>query len=125
MNDEDIKILEILKETLIKDKFIIPKEPKKWCESIENLLNRNKELEEENTILKEDLHEMTVSNNHKKENWVHRNVLNSYVPVSKIKEKIEESTEKRDFYLKTDKESILVPLYNERIHILMELLEGK
>ena len=28
MNDEDIKILEILKETLIKDKFIIPKEPK-------------------------------------------------------------------------------------------------
>lgn len=45
MNDEDIKILEILKETLIKDKFIIPKEPKKWCEAIENLLNRNKELE--------------------------------------------------------------------------------
>lgn len=46
MNDEDIKILEILKETLIKDKFIIPKEPKKWCEAIENLINRNKELEE-------------------------------------------------------------------------------
>lgn len=45
MNDEDIKILEILKETLIKDKFIIPKEPKKWCEAIENLINRNKELE--------------------------------------------------------------------------------
>ena len=51
MNDEDIKILEILKETLIKDKFIIPKEPKKRCEAIENLINRNKELEEENENL--------------------------------------------------------------------------
>lgn len=56
MNDEDIKILEILKETLIKDKFIIPKEPKKWCEAIENLLNRNKELEK-------------IEQEHKKRKW--------------------------------------------------------
>ena len=46
------------------------------------LREKVKELEGENTILKEDLHEMTVSNNHKKENWVHRSILNSYIPVA-------------------------------------------
>lgn len=82
MNDEDIKVLEVLKETLMKDKFIIPKEPKKWCEAIENLLNRNKELEE-------------IEQEHKKENGELRKLLNGafdrgFIPVAKIKEIVDE-----------------------------------
>ncbi len=100
MNDEDIKILEILKETLIKDKFIIPKEPKKWCEAIENLLNRNKELEEieqehkkENGELRKRIAELEEENKTSKNitsqlmsDFINRNVI----PVSKIKEIVDE-----------------------------------
>lgn len=48
-----------------------------------------------------------------------------FVPVAKIEEKIEDAVKKRDFYLKTDRKHILIPLYNERINILNELLEVK
>lgn len=115
MNDEDIKILEILKETLIKDKFIIPKEPKKWCEAIENLLNRNKELEEieqehkkENGELREKVKELEEENtvlkkaNNISENVTIKDITNfmnksledfnkEYVPVAKIKEIFEKN----------------------------------
>ena len=47
---------------------------------------QSKEIEE----LTLDLEEMTKSNNHKKENWVHKDILNSYVSKDKIKAKIEE-----------------------------------
>lgn len=93
MNDEDIKILEILKETLIKDKFIIPKEPKKWCEAIENLLNRNKELEEENTVLKKSNNiseNVTIKDITKFMNKSIEDFNKEYVPVSKIKEIVDE-----------------------------------
>ena len=33
-----------------------------------------------------DLEEMTKSNNHKLENWVHKNILNSYISKAKIRE---------------------------------------
>ena len=33
-----------------------------------------------------DLEEMTKSNNHKLENWVHKNILNSYISKDKIRE---------------------------------------
>lgn len=33
-----------------------------------------------------DLEEMTKSNNHKLENWVHKNILNSYISKHKIRE---------------------------------------
>lgn len=47
-----------------------------------------KQLEKEIEELTLDLEEMTKSNNHKKENWVHKNILNSYISKDKIKEKI-------------------------------------
>lgn len=75
---------------------------------------------EENTILKEDLHEMTVSNNHKKENWVHRSILNSYIPVSKIKEKYEKNKARTDCrYCNNACDSYAVCMFCK------ELLEGK
>ena len=38
-----------------------------------------------------DLEEMTKSNNHKKENWVHKSILNSYVSKDKIKEILDDT----------------------------------
>ena len=59
-------------------------------ESARTILNliekQSKEIEE----LTLDLEEMTKSNNHKKENWVHKSILNSYISKDKIKVKIEE-----------------------------------
>jgi hypothetical protein len=54
-----------------------------------------------------DLEEMTKSNNHKLENWVHKNILNSYISKHKIREKIEELKEiadedNPDIYIKID-----------------------
>lgn len=56
----------------------------------EQLEKRNKQLEKENEELKEDNKELYISNEHKKQNWVHKSVLNIYIPKSIIKEKIEE-----------------------------------
>lgn len=148
MNDEDIKILEILKETLIKDKFIIPKEPKKWCEAIENLINRNKELEEieqshkeENGKLRVELEQEKEKNNELEielstrdninvdklvEKYkYYRRLADSYqancISKDKIKEKIEE-LEKRyteHCYFQYNKKEVLDICINE----LKELLE--
>lgn len=54
-----------------------------------------------------DLEEMTKSNNHKLEYWVHKNILNSYISKHKIREKIEELKEiadedNLDIYIKID-----------------------
>lgn len=54
-----------------------------------------------------DLEEMTKSNNHKLENWVHKNILNSYISKAKIRKKIEELKEiadedNPDVYIKID-----------------------
>lgn len=46
-----------------------------------------KELQKEIEELKLDLEEMIKSNNHKNENWVHKNILNSYISRDKVKEK--------------------------------------
>ena len=92
--EEDIKILEdyieLIKKGYCEDCnelcniYGAPTYPaKKISEATEHLIKGYKELEK-------DLHEMTISNNHKKENWIHKNCLNDYIPKSKIKEKIEE-----------------------------------
>lgn len=61
------------------------------AEIILNLIEKqSKDIEE--LIL--DLEEMTKSNNHKKENWVHKSILNSYVSKDKIEAKIEEYDDK-------------------------------
>lgn len=77
---------------------------------IENLIQENKELKEELEICEADLDEMTISNEHKKKEWVNKLVLNSYIPKSKIKELLEH-------YKNTG--------YNELEEVLQELLEGE
>ena len=79
--EEDIKILEkYLKVGIFLNN--------RGCQALENLIKGYRELEK-------DLHEMTISNNHKKENWIHKNCLNDYIPKTKIKEKIEEYEQMR------------------------------
>ena len=60
-------------------------------ETEQKLKQQIKELQKENEELKLDLHEMTISNEHKKKEWIHKAILNSYIPKQKIKDKIEES----------------------------------
>lgn len=120
MNDEDIKILEILKETLIKDKFIIPKEPKKWCEAIENLLNRNKELEEYLKIATA----MLTKGTYPSENEEDNNFEKQFIPKSKIKEKIEE-LEKYIYKGENAPQDFLQYRIKAKIQALQELLEEK
>jgi septal ring factor EnvC (AmiA/AmiB activator) len=50
----------------------------------DNFYKQQKEIEE----LKLDLEEMVKSNNHKNENWVHKNILNSCISKDKIREKL-------------------------------------
>lgn len=154
--EEDIKISleERFKEALIKGKQVreYVKERNDGCEPsiaeclaydmnyvemyVENLISRNKELEEiekahqeENGELRErvkeleeDLHELYISNEHKKQNWVNKAVLNSYIPKSVIKEKIEELEQayedSKDEY---GESPYFYPDYT--INILQELLE--
>lgn len=79
-----------------------------------NLLDKKqKEIEE----LKLDLEEMEKSNNHKKENWVHKNVLNNYINKDKIREIIEE-LKKQDELNELSHNYLIIP-------VLQELLEDK
>lgn len=123
MNDEDIKVLEVLKETLMKDKFIIPKEPKKWCEAIENLLNRNKELEEENKELKENLKiatAMLTKSTYPSKNEEGNDFKKQFIPASKIKERYEKNKARTDCrYCNNTCDSYAVCMFCK------ELLEGK
>ena len=66
LSDEEREALEILNNTEW-DGFMI---------TIKNLIDKQSKEIEELTL---DLEEMTKSNNHKKENWVHKSILNSYV----------------------------------------------
>lgn len=57
---------------------------------IDNLLEYIHKKEAEIEEIKLDLEEMEKSNNHKLENWVHKNILNSYISKDKIMKKIKE-----------------------------------
>ena len=59
-------------------------------ETEQKLKQQIKESQKENEELKLDLHEMTISNEHKKKEWIHKAILNSYIPKQKIKDRIEE-----------------------------------
>ena len=56
--------------------------------TFETILNLIKKLQNENKELKADLHEMTISNEHKKKEWVHKAILNSYIPKQQVKDLI-------------------------------------
>ena len=87
---------------------------------IKNLIEKQSKEIEELTL---DLEEMTKSNNHKKENWVHKSILNSYISKDKIKAKIEElENQKRQWIEDRDnkhKDSEII----YAIEVLQSLLE--
>lgn len=66
------------------------------------LLNLIEKLQKENEELKLGLREMTISNEHKKKEWVHKAILNSYIP----KQKIKDMTDRIDYDIKKTKEII-------------------
>lgn len=106
--EEDIKILEALNETLMKDKFIIPKEPRIWCEALENAIktikahkeleykydkalsdlvqaeHENKELKEENRSYEDEIQEQA-----KDLMFCEETIRDEHIPISLVKEKIE------------------------------------
>ena len=92
------------------------------AEAIENLIQENKELKEELEICETDLDEMTISNEHKKKEWVNKLVLNSYIPKSKVKEKIEE-LDKRKRKSQIEYSTIDELIFDKKIEVLQELLE--
>lgn len=138
MNNEDIKIIEVLlrhsESTLLDEESL----------AIENLLNRNKELEEieqehkkENGELREKVKELEEENtvlkkaNNISENVTIKDITNfmnksledfnkEYIPVSKIKEKYEKNKARTDCrYCNNTCDSYAVCMFCK------ELLEGK
>lgn len=65
-------------------------------ETEQKLKQQIKESQRENEELKLDLHEMTISNEHKKKEWAHKAVLNSYILKQKMENKIKELNRKID-----------------------------
>ena len=59
---------------------------------------------------------MTISNNYKKENWIHKDILNSYILKSKLEEILD-----RYAYTKLDDEEKIIRFYKE----LQELVEER
>ena len=106
MNDEDIKVLEELKISLSKNlerlndsdisttMFNIFSLRKQQAQAIENLLKENKELSEENAILKR---ANNISEDVKIEDitkFINKSIEDfnkEYIPVAKIEEKMKES----------------------------------
>lgn len=56
--------------------------------TFETILNLIKKLQNENNELKVDLHEMIISNEHKKKEWVAKDVLNNYISKQQVKDLI-------------------------------------
>lgn len=126
MSEEEKKALETLKEVASDDFDTLGDDiSPKMAQNILNIINnQQKEIKhqkqqrkywrdifyEQQKEIKEltlDLEEMTKSNNHKLEYWVHKNILNSYISKHKIREKIEELKEiadedNLDIYIKID-----------------------
>ena len=105
LSDEEKKAIERFKnfiytyQDVIEDEYSdyeekeSAKEYQEVSEKILNLIEKQSKKIEELTL---DLEEMTKSNNHKKENWVHKSILNSYISKDKIKAKIEEIQQRRE-----------------------------
>lgn len=117
--EEDIKILETLKESYIKASECglgYPsdnREDKRTAQAIENMLNRNKELEEK-----------WDKDTHKLQNALdlaNADKINNYIPVSLVEETIEELNRKIKY---EDNEKVIIYLHKQR-KILQELLEKR
>lgn len=98
MNEEEKKAIDIVENIKFKTygvynakemrdeiRFYQTEEEREAIDIVLNLIKRwRKEIEE----LTLDLEEMTKSNNHKEKNWVHKNILNSYISKDKIRKKL-------------------------------------
>lgn len=132
MNEEDIKILENLKENVALFSGgwqpILKQEEK---QAIENLINRNKELEEKNRV-----YHIKISNNLERIKQLedtnkklyeigkeigkqHKYTSENYIPKSKVEETIEELNRKIKY---EDNEKVIIWLHKQK-KILQELLE--
>ena len=147
--EEDIKILEALNETLMKDKFIIPKEPRIWCEALENAIKTikaHKELEykydkalsdlvqaeHENKELKEKIriYEDEIQEQAKDLMFCEETIRDEHIPISLVEEKIEKYKQKIKQYneykeqgKETDVEFYENIINIEIVSVLQKLLE--
>lgn len=142
MNEEDIKILKQIKEIFIHLKNYgwindIKRDidTDKAIQSIENLINRNKELEEENEIYKEELEKIDkvlnleagraapyryeIIESLQRGITQLKKIIDNSIPVSLVEETIEELNRKIKY---EDNEKVIIWLHKQR-KILQELLE--
>lgn len=112
--DEIIKEIEEWQKYDINYTNLSEYDSKNLHNAIQGLLDLYQQEKEKNKELELDLEEMTKSNEHKKEHWVHKAVLNSYISKDKIREKIKEYDGLKEMDLQA---------YEEQIKPLLELLE--
>lgn len=89
---------------------------------IEKLQKENEELKVYNNSITSQLEQMTTEKF--KEGWIHQSEFKDFIPVQKVKDKIEEYKN----MLKTcnkEKDIDRIKAINERILVLQELLEGR
>ncbi len=96
----ELKELEEQLEQALKDKCKIADErnqllvkKRKLMSEYHKRVQEKCDLERELEDVKEECHEQYISNEHKKENWIHKNILNSYIPKEAIRELIKDIEE--------------------------------
>ena len=123
--EEDIKVLEefikYAKNTLNDFDYERPIEVTIWkteIQAIENLINRNKELEEENIKLDTEIAEVVYWESSSVEQ-----IKQDYIPKSKVREKIKKIQELIDYNNERKQLSDMVEQLEEQKDLLQELLE--
>ena len=90
---------------------------------IEKLQKENEELKVYNNSITSQLEQMTTEKF--KEGWIHQSELKDFIPVQKVKDKIEELKQEKKKYGNCLIEMYEDELVNRDIKILQELLEGR
>lgn len=88
-------------------------EKRKLMSEYHKRVQENCDLERELEDVKEECHELYISNEHKKENWIPKEILNSYISKETIRKKIEEYAGLKEMDLRA---------YEEQVKPLKELL---
>ena len=129
MNEEEKKAIESFKDDLnrCKNELILCRQGlldlKTILNLIEKLQKENEELKLYNNSITSQLEQMTTKKF--KEGWIHQSEFKDFIPVQKVKDKIEELKQKKKKY-----GNCLIKMYedelvNRDIKILQELLEGR
>lgn len=90
---------------------------------IEKLQKENEELKVYNNSITSQLEQMTTEKF--KEGWIHQSELKDFIPVQKVKDKIEELKQEKKKYGNCLIEMYEDELVNRDIKILQELLESE